>query len=626
MWKSGSMKTRLLTAFLVLGIFLTLTISLIGYRIFERTMVSEIGNNRADVLHQVGDRVRQVKYNAYTLSNLYYYDHTLQEYLLRLRESETETEPGEMSAAADGMQTVPGEVRSEPGEMKARAGEVRQERERREQDLKRYLDRLTAQFKSSFHEYSMRFDMVLALEGGGGYSSGYSSGTIPPGYDYMSPKTKIWYKDMLDAGGEAIDIANYKDKSTGRNYFSTARVMTDGDGQVLAYLMISVEETQIREMYESVIRDMQNTIYIVDGEGTIISSSSPKLNGFNFFNMKNLDRLFGSSAYTFTKMRGSDILFTRYQEPGSGFTVLEEIPLEVLMEPIRNLRYMIIWVAFLGIGAAAWYAWHFARKTAEPISQLCSFMLQVEEENLDRPCQVEGYREINILSSRLNLMLGRMRELMQGIKQKEQQKRKMELSFLQAQINPHFMYNTLFSIKCMVDMEKNEEASRMLVSFIQLLRSTLSNPNEFVSIRDEFRVLQQYVDIQKFRYDDGFQVVFECDEAVEENKIPKLLIQPLLENAIFHGVEFKKGEGLIVITARKKGGDVVVTVEDNGIGIAPEVIEKIERGEQISGKTHVGIVNVKERIQLNFGESYGMEIESRLWEGTKIVLTLPAID
>ena len=164
------------------------------------------------------------------------------------------------------------------------------------------------------------------------------------------------------------------------------------------------------------------------------------------------------------------------------------------------------------------------------------------------------------------------------------------------------------------------------MSFIQLLRSTLSSPSEFVTIRDEFRVLQQYVDIQKFRYDDGFQVVFECDEAVEEKKIPKLLIQPLLENAIFHGVEFKKGEGLIIITARKKDGDVVVTVEDNGMGIAPEVIEKIERGEQINEKTHVGIVNVKERIQLNFGESYGMNIESRQWEGTKIVLTFPAID
>lgn len=253
-------------------------------------------------------------------------------------------------------------------------------------------------------------------------------------------------------------------------------------------------------------------------------------------------------------------------------------------------------------------------------------MLQVEEENLNQDCAVAGYTEINILSKGLNTLLGRMRDLLQGIKQKEQQKRKMELGFLQAQINPHFMYNTLFSIKCMVDMEKNGEASKMLASFIQLLRSTLSNPDEFVTVRQEFHVLRQYIEIQKFRYDDGFQVIFECDGAVEEKKIPKLLIQPLLENAIFHGVEFKKGEGLIIITARMQDEAVLITVEDNGVGIAPEILEKINRGEQLGSKTHVGIVNVKERIQLNFGESYGMRIESAQWKGTKIVLTLPALD
>ena len=166
----------------------------------------------------------------------------------------------------------------------------------------------------------------------------------------------------------------------------------------------------------------------------------------------------------------------------------------------------------------------------------------------------------------------------------------------------------------------------MLVFFIQLLRSTLSNPNEFVMIREEFRVLRQYVEIQKFRYDDGFQVIFECDEGVEEKKIPKLLIQPLLENAIFHGVEFKRGEGLIIITARAYDGGVAVTVEDNGMGIAFEIIEKINRGERMGEKAHVGIVNVKERKQLNFGGNYGMKIESVQWKGTKIILNLPAVD
>lgn len=586
-WLAGidknSMKTRLLFTLLASGIFLTLMISAIGYKTFENTLISEIGNNRADVLRQIGDRVRQVKYNAYTLSNLYCYDHTLRSLLQNEEDGIAAGEQGE---------------------------------------LIRYMDRITTQYKSSFHEGSMMFQVVLALENGGGYSSEPE----PAGYDYMSPKTKIWYKQMLFAKGEGIDIANYKDKITGKNYFSVARTIGTDAGTTVAYLMVNMDEAQIRAMYESMTEGNRNTVYIVDSRGNIISCSNSKLNGFEFFNMENLDRLFGDNAYTFTKMRGENILFTRYQDAESGFTVLEEIPLAVLMEPIRRVRVAVILVAVLAIGAAAVYAGHFADRMTRPISKLCDFMLQVEEENLNQDCAVAGYTEINILSKGLNAMLGRMRDLLQGIKQKEQQKRKMELSFLQAQINPHFMYNTLFSIKCMVDMEKNAEASKMLVSFIQLLRSTLSNPDEFVTIRQEFHVLLQYIDIQKFRYDDGFQVVFECDEAAEEKKIPKLLIQPLLENAIFHGVEFKKGEGLIVITARIQDEAVMITVEDNGLGIMPEILEKIHRGEQLGSKTHVGIVNVKERIQLNFGENYGMRIESIQWKGTKIVLTLPALD
>lgn len=581
--EKNSMKTRLLFTLLAAGIFLTLVISTIGYKTFENTLISEIGNNRADVLRQIGDRVRQVKYNAYTLSNLYCYDHILRTLILDM-----EKENGAGSR----------------------------------QDFGRYMERMTTQYKSSFHESSMVFQVVLALEDGGGYSSKPER----DGYDFMSPRTKIWYKQMLFARGEGIDIANYKDKMTGKDYFSVARVIEDEKGEPAAYLMVNMDETQIRAMYESVTEGNRNTVYIVDSNGNIVSCSNSKLNGFEFFNMKNLDRLFGDSAYTFTKMRGENILFTRYQDADSGFTVLEEIPLAVLMEPIRRVRIAIVMLAVFAIGAAAVYAGHFADRMTRPIAQLCNFMLQVEEENLNQDCTVSGYKEINILGKGLNTMLGRMRELLQGIKQKEQQKRKMELSFLQAQINPHFMYNTLFSIKCMVDMEKNEEASKMLASFIQLLRSTLSNPDEFVTVRQEFHVLQQYIDIQKFRYDDGFQVIFECDEAAEEKKIPKLLIQPLLENAIFHGVEFKKGEGLIIITARLRNETVMITVEDNGVGIAPEILEKIHKGEQLGSKTHVGIVNVKERIQLNFGESYGMHIESIQWKGTKIILNLPALD
>ncbi len=576
-FQAVSMRQALLAAFFALGVVLTLAVSAIGFRTFEGTLISEIGNNRLDVLRQIGERVRQVEYTATTLSNLYYYDETLQHVL----------------------------------------------QEGNPEQLQPYMERLTNQYSSAFYGDAMRFRVVLALEHGGGYCSE----EVPEGYDYMSPKTKIWYKRMLDRAGKTVKIANYEDKNTEKDYFTVARVMADDDGGVLAYLMLNVEESELRSMYEPMTRMKQNTVYIVDESGTIVSSSRENLNGFQLFNMKNLDTLFGNQAYTFTKMQGEDILFTRYKEPESGFTVLEEIPLRMLMEPIREVRLVIAVAAVLAVGAASVYGWQFTRQVSRPISELCDFMLQVEAENLDKPCQVEGYTEIKILRNRLNMMLGRMKELMESIRQKEQQKRKLELRFLQAQINPHFLYNTLFSIKCMVDMQKNEDASHMLASFIQLLRKTLSNPHAFVTVREEMEGLKQYVEIQRYRYLDSFSVIFDCDESLMEKKIPKLLIQPLLENAIFHGVEFKKQEGLIIVTVREDAGDLKITVEDNGLGISPEALARMKQGQQENPEAdHVGILNVKERNQLNFGEAYGMDIESVQWQGTKVILHLPSME
>lgn len=581
----NSMRLRLLIVFLAEISLLTILISGIGYRAFEKTLVEEMGSNRADVLRQIGERVRLVKDRIYTLSNLYYYDETLREYLE--------------------------EIGTEGNEEK-------------EQQLRAYMDQLTQQYKNSFYEEGQGFQVVLALESGGGYTSKKLSDE--KSYDYMSPKTKVWYKRMLFAQGGVIDIAHYKEKADGKAYFSVVRCINSRQGEAVAYLMLNVEETQIYKMYQFLTKTNENVIYVVDQTGTIISSSNRSLNGFEFFHMKNLDRLFDKKGHIFTKMRGSDILFTRYYDSNSGFTILEEIPVQSLMEPIDQVRIFIVCLAFIVMTAATCYAVYFTDRVTKPLSQLCEFMVQVKEDNMDQECEVQGYTEINILSCRLNLMLHRIWELVQGIKQNERQKRKLELSFLQAQINPHFMYNTLFSIKCMVDMGKNEEASKMLSAFIQLLRSTLSNPDEYVEIRYEFEMLKQYVDIQQFRYDNHFQIIFESDEKVAEKKIPKLLIQPLLENAIFHGIEQRQEGGLIILTARQIQDTVVVTVEDNGVGMDPEIIEKIEHGEMVPGKIHIGIGNVKERIQLNFGENYGVRIESVPGKGTKIILTFPAID
>lgn len=222
-------------------------------------------------------------------------------------------------------------------------------------------------------------------------------------------------------------------------------------------------------------------------------------------------------------------------------------------------------------------------------------------------------------------MLHRIHQLVESDKEKENQKHQMQFNLLQAQINPHFMYNTLFSIKCVVDMNKNKTASEMLSALIQLLRRTLSNPDKLMSISNQMEALQQYADLQKFRYGDQFEVVIQYSKEIENCLLPSLLIQPLVENAIIHGVGKFENYGVIVVSAFEKDSNIIIEVEDNGHGMSKEQIASIFESNQNPNKKHIGIKNINERIKLLFGEQYGISIESKLNEGTKITIRVPRL-
>lgn len=575
-----SIRTQITIGLLISGALVVFVTAFCGYCIFRKTLVNEIGNNRSDVLSQIGDRVRHVKNTAHLLSNLYYYDEHLKI---------------EIGNVLEGR---------EPGEA-----------------LEAYLKEITGQYHQSLYDGELNYDVHLILENGWDFHSR----KMEPDHK-MKPKNKIWYMDMLRERGNSIEVANYREeKHSDESWFCVARAIFSEEESPMAYLLITVSERDIYNMYGRVVSG-GGTLYIVDRNGTIISSSNQKINGFNFFNMDTLDELFLNREYTITRMRGEDILFTRYFDEGSEFTVLEEIVMKELLAPIRQVRSSVTEMAVVAVILVAAFAYMLGGYFARPLMRLCDFIQQIDENRLSEKCQVKGYTEINILSEKVNFLLVRIQMLLEGIRQKEKQKRKLELGFLQAQIQPHFMYNTLFSIKCMVDMEKNETASNMLASFIHLLRSMLSDPDQLVDVEKEFETLNEYAEILKFRSNGGFEVIFECEDRAKTMKIPKFLIQPLVENAIFHGIELKRGEGMILVVARTAGENLVVTVEDNGVGIAPEVMEQLKRGERVSQRMQIGIQNIRERIQLNFGAEYGLEIESRQWKGTKMTLKLPQIE
>ena len=211
----------------------------------------------------------------------------------------------------------------------------------------------------------------------------------------------------------------------------------------------------------------------------------------------------------------------------------------------------------------------------------------------------------------------------------ENMRTKAEMHALQSQINPHFLYNTLESITWMVEAQENEGAVRMISELAKLLRVSLSRGKTIISIKDELQHSRSYMNIQLARYKERFKTEFRIEKEIENYCIVKLVIQPILENAIYYGVGNmdEDEDGRIIVSGEKKEEDILITIEDNGMGMPEEVLEKIltDNSKVPKHGSGVGVINVHSRIRLMFGEKYGLSIESEPDEGTRVTIRIPAI-
>lgn len=575
--KMLSVRTGTLLLLLAVNAAIILLLSLGTLSFYKSSFIDEIAGARSDVLRQIGERARQFKTNIYTLSNLYYSDQRFHKVAEELERD------GDLGA------------------------------------FRAYMDAQTEQFKVSFNQVNLNFYTVYLSQNG----LGYCSIPAPKNYDYMNPKIKIWYNNLYEAHGEIVDVASYRDRQLGINAFSAARTVLDSEGKIIGYLMINADERQLYKMYADVISEGSN-IYVVDSSGRIVSSNRDNIIGFSYFNMENLDRMFGSENHIITKISGRDALFTRYADLESGFLVFEEIPLQLVLSPVSKVSRVVLLLALLALAAGVAMAWTFSGRVAAPLRQLCADVREVERGDLNQPFAMKSFTELNDLSAGMARMLARIRELIASVRAKEEEKLRIELNWLQAQINPHFIYNTLFSIKCAVDMGRNEMAAQMLTSFIQILRSIISTSEELVTVKAQMESLEQYVELLRLRYDNGFDAILEYDEQAAPCLLPKLLIQPLVENAILHGVDVSGGGGLITVIVRRTGDELKILVEDNGSGMSEERVREVMR--PVKDRSHIGIRNVHDRIRLHFGAPWGLQVESKPGEGTQITIRVPAFE
>ena len=218
-----------------------------------------------------------------------------------------------------------------------------------------------------------------------------------------------------------------------------------------------------------------------------------------------------------------------------------------------------------------------------------------------------------------------MRKLTDDMVREHEAKQKSELDALQAQINPHFLYNTLDIIVWMIEKGKYDDAVRIVTALARLFRISLSRGKNIIPVRDELEHTRNYLTIQQMRYKDKFRYTIEAPEELLDLPVIKLVVQPIVENAIYHSMDFMDGDGLIRIVAERQGDDLFIRIIDNGIGMPPETVAMLLKEHvPISKGSGVGLINVNERIRLYAGEGYGVQIESELDVGTTVTLHLPA--
>ncbi|AFC33196.1 putative two-component sensor histidine kinase [Paenibacillus mucilaginosus 3016] len=298
----------------------------------------------------------------------------------------------------------------------------------------------------------------------------------------------------------------------------------------------------------------------------------------------------------------------------------------------REIGWFLAWLMLGALVFVLLLSAFMSAKISQPIRRLERSMSKVEQGVFDIHIQEGGEDEVGRLSRRFNLMVARIRELMEQSVKEQEAKRKSELEVLQSQINPHFLYNTLNSVVRLAGSGKSEEVIRMITSLSKFFRISLSKGKSVITVQEELEHVRNYLIIQTMRYKNKFRFEIECEDEVKDCPTVKLILQPVVENAIYHGIEMMVDEGFIRIRAERAGDRVRITVADDGLGMPPEKVKGLLQAEApenggpgpgSSSGSGVGIRNVHERIRLMYGEEYGLEIESRLEEGTTVTLWIP---
>lgn len=391
--------------------------------------------------------------------------------------------------------------------------------------------------------------------------------------------------------------------------------------EVYAVVLITLTMEDMRKFYDYFVTD-NTSLYLVGNDNIVICSNDKEALGVTL-EKKWYDRAKQTVEDRFVlKTDNENYTVMQRELTYLGCSLYGIIDNKQALDNLYDMPLLVMICAFIGIFILAGCL-IFTRQTVKPLSKLVQKMSMIREGNFMEYMTVEGTLEVQELAATYNYMLDDIQNYIEELLETQKEQRKSEIKALQMQINPHYIYNTLASIKWLVYQNNFQKTIQMIDAFISLLRNTISNADEFITITQEVENLENYILINHTRYGEAVKVEFYVSQNCYDCLIPKLILQPFIENAFFHA--FPSGKtGIIQILMKQKGDDLEIQIVDDGIGMDQSMAERVVRQE--TKKEHfsgIGIHNVQDRLKLLFGKEYGIRIESVEHMGTRVIVTLP---
>lgn len=308
-------------------------------------------------------------------------------------------------------------------------------------------------------------------------------------------------------------------------------------------------------------------------------------------------------------------------DPSTGFTLVLQRP-QLFTAGIRRAYYLLGGIiTLLGVGLSLWGTMLFSRRLAKPVGAIGAAMTRVEHGDFSVRLKKQRNDELGRLARGFNRMMNEYQSSVERSVSRQKELNEARIRLMQSQLNPHFLYNTLDSLRWLGVEHHAPQVSALATGLAGLLRMSIAG-EEFVPLQTELELVERYVDIQSIRFEERFTCEINVEEKFQSCRVPKLMLQPLVENAILHGVS-QQEDGYIKISAALEGGDLAVSVTDNGAGIPPETVESLNRiGAPAPGR-HLGLYNVDAILRLHFGSAYGVHVTSTLGQGSCVSVRLP---